>query len=238
MFQKQKLYAIATDKKPFPLQQWGAWWFDTSDGIYSDREPLSIGHHLYLTSNDNIKAEDWYLLYSHGMRKRPTNERVGAGWNLHQHTSSIIDKLAMLTPSEDKKKIVATTNANLWSHYDLKMASTLNQPGIIAKIPKHLINYFAENQGKVDEVMVEYEDIHSAKMPKNFMDYIETGGGMPIIQGSETIVAGKLKLNDNGEIIWKRIDEKTYTRNEIKDIIAEWKGNRVFDDWFDKNYPQ
>jgi hypothetical protein len=155
-------------------------------------------HHLYLTSDEDIKEGDWYLY------------KMGEFWELMQcmdneeaercNTHHLIARHC--------RKIVATTNPDLWhiAKYDGNQNIERYNIGVI---PQSLIEYFVEKQGKVDSVTVEYHEAvrKGTNDYKPRKDYIWVDNVVAeVIEKSDIIDLNKyhkIKLNQSGEIIWK-----------------------------------
>ena len=119
------------------------------------------------------------------------------------------------------RKIVATTNPDLVKPFMFP-----------CQLPQSLIEYFVKQQGNVKEVLVKWETL---KKFDNFEDMKNYQFGP--------------KLTPSGEIIWKPLEHKMYTINQIfDDILPAFlnefypdrkapRPSKVFD-WINKNYPQ
>ena len=73
------------------------------------------------------------------------------------------------------------------------------------------------NNGKVDDVEIEMQEWNKAKMPKDFLKYIEPGCGLPIIAGSEEVYY-KPKLTNKFVTIVTIVEKKEpilYTEEEV-----------------------
>ncbi len=216
MKQKHQLIALPTDNPIFPCACIGTpelgWRYtDTPFGMKETKY-----YHPYLLSDEEIKEGDWFIY---------DNE-------LHQCDSDmIIGKNNPNSALHFSKKIIATTNPDLW--YD----RIPNPPClIIPKLPQSLIEDFVKKQGKVDSVMVEYEEDYD-------LQYYQTGLGFESAKRIDK--PAKIKLTSSGEIIWSPVEERTYTRDELREAVRKF-GNHTWanisdekeQEWFDKNYPQ
>jgi hypothetical protein len=221
--QKHQLIAITTEKsglcnmkfsdgtgmdgRPEPNGDWK--WAPNNDAfIYSKDEELIIQpYNLYTISDEKIKETDTYV-YDEYLKQ----------------IIKLTPELFSIKHTKHYKKILATNNSNLW--YLQNNGGKSIQTGIY-KLPHSLQQEWVKRQGNLPEVIVEYEpDQYSAKMPINFMDYIEPSKGLPIIEGSEKVISWKLKLTPSGEIIWSLVDEETWD-----DVINNAETNKP-------NYPE
>ncbi len=177
MWNKLKLHAVAIDKAshlhiafdmPHELPR------DENKYLFVE-EATEYGyppHHLHLTDDSEIKEGNWYI-----------------------HNNQLFQAGSLMGNSENRGKLVATSNKELlitssnWGGTSQKYQST-----DIAKIPISLIKYFADNQGKVDEIEVEYEE-----RERNLEEYVFGAGSGKI---------SKIKLNPQGEIEWRPIENK------------------------------
>lgn len=134
------------------------------------------------------------------------------------------------------KKIIATTNPELWYKGPFNEALQRKTYGDIPKIDTSFVKAYVREHGKIDKVLLEYEKI-----------FFQTGStelGSAI--GYTDI---ELKLKSNGSVIVHRVKEKTYTRDEVEKIAvhAHSHGYNLclgasdmleFKEWFSKNYPE
>ena len=221
MKQLNQVHLIPTDKKPYSLESWGKWMFDTTDGEYSDREPKCIGQHLYFTSNEEIKEGDWCI----------DNYRN----KLLQANSTILDQLNNGGFERDKgiermfAKIIATTNPELWYKElpDISFRAhpnTFNKVRDVAQIPLSFIDAYikAYNEGKpIAKVSLKTKTL----VYKSFPD-------VEIVD-----------LTNNGEVIVATTEEKLYTREEVIQILIASSFKRNLNgltayEWFQRNYPE
>jgi hypothetical protein len=177
MKQKLQLVAVATDKTgavlvPKSPHRMEYKLGDAAIWKYSDRY---TPHHLYLVSDEKIKEGDWIIVWNEQAKRYELQKVYKFTEHGYFYTS---DTHPFRSNISNSKKIIATTNPDLWSHYDLKMASMMKQEGIIAKLPQSLTQEWVKRQGAMDSVIVDYEEITS-----------------------------KLKLTPSGEIIWSPVDE-------------------------------
>jgi hypothetical protein len=98
-------------------------------------------HHLYLTSDEEIKEGDWYIdIYTECIELCPSKEDAEA-------TKDFID---------DYKKIIATTDPKLTFNGGLNPSEDiLRKSRFIPKIKSHFIESYVKNP--VDKVLLEYE---------------------------------------------------------------------------------
>jgi hypothetical protein len=163
------------------------------------------------------------------------------------------------------KEVVATTNPDIQLGNRVVNGVAVSEYLQIAKISQSFIETFVKAQGKITEVMVEYENkrIRGRLGEGDYLCSSITGDELRIEQ---------LKLNSDGTVIWSLVEntetpqeafdrgftagynaaapkEKMYTRYEFKKAIRDtlWgaKGHSPmseqdytdFDKWFNKTYP-
>jgi hypothetical protein len=192
--------------------------------------------YLYFTIDEEIKGDDWCLYQD--------EEDIFIGrMGIAPKEAPLLtnDEGTFLVCDEDSKnlkKIVATTNPDLWitkkfSHYSqdlMKVAVYKDVSTGIAKIPTDFIEAYVREQGKITEVMLEYE------YSREGFPYT------PVFCSPE-----RLKLRSNGEVIWSPVKERSFTYSEVIDILRGFDsyvsreiGIAIPDggSWFIKNYPQ
>lgn len=131
-------------------------------------------------------------------------------------------------------KIVATTNPDLWKS--------------VAKIPTDFLEAYIREQGKITEVLLEYD-----KFMCNPSDPKSEGMGEGYMLGRGYVEHGyytELKLRPNGTVIIHPVKQKTYTREEVRAMLSEYgadvasgflfnKDNTpAVDAWLAKYYPE
>lgn len=152
MWKKLQLHALPTDK----ATDFGQCIEDMSDvkiGEWKKIVPMMMSleywepHHLYLTSDEDIKEGDWFF-------NPATNEVLFASKDMLSWNSD--------TTQQHKgwRKIIATTNPDL-QIIPKFYRSPENKNNNVPKIPQSLIEYFVQQQGNVKEVLVEYETHNS-----------------------------------------------------------------------------
>ena len=113
--------------------------------------------------------------------------------------------------------------------------------------PEYIAKFIEQyNNGKVDDVEIEMQEWNKAKMPKDFLKYIEPGCGLPIIAGSEEVYY-KPKLTNKFVTIVTIVEKKEpilYTEEEVKDLFIRYRCFRNenpelsiwdHDQWFQEN---
>lgn len=97
--------------------------------------------HLYFTTDEEIKEGDW--VYD------PAYNRV----------AKYLNRLQGGNCSDHCKKIVATTDPELWRKpaVDIRKTGSLYSLDGVDKIPTDFIEAYVREQGKITEVMLEYE---------------------------------------------------------------------------------
>jgi hypothetical protein len=185
--------------------------------------------HLYFTTDEEIKEGDWFIAAN--VVEKATKELIKLGL------------------SELCRKIVATTNPELWGRLcgasdgqftesnGNRVSKFVGNPELIensgcAKINTSFIEAYikAYNAGNpIKEVLLEQVD-------NGYEVDMEGRGGsdvgwMPKLE---------LKLKQDGSVIVHLPEEKLYTREELKKITKEswYLSNELvdFDKWFNNNY--
>jgi len=107
-----------------------------------------IYQHLYFTSDEKIRKDDWFIHSSHGTTTLLKAKQI----NLKE----IIDNEGKTCWVEYSKKIVATTDKSLKT--SLNTHSELHSKGIytLPQIPQQFIEDYCK-VGGIDEVLLEYE---------------------------------------------------------------------------------
>ena len=120
--------------------------------------------------------------------------------------------------------------------------------------PEYIAKFIEQyNNGKVDDVEIEMQEWNKAKMPKDFLKYIEPGCGLPIIAGSEEVYY-KPKLTNKFVTIVTIVEKKEpilYTEEEVLQLLYKWSVYKVnielekladelpnilsYDEWFEQN---
>ena len=148
---------------------------------YFDRIAYAlINMELYFTSDEEIKEEDWYM-HSGEMIFR-ADPKFDEGNNPNNSNPRVTDH---------NKKIVATTNPELWHHGDMMIC--LKTP----KIPLSFVKEYVEKQGNIKKVKLEYID-NGYEVDMGGVGG-EDIGWMPKIE---------LKLDSQGCVIVSPIEEK------------------------------
>ena len=226
---KAKVHLLATDK-PNPnlfihrglgsdLQV-----LSTGQGIVHHKEMMECGvskpQHLYFTTDEEIKEGDWRLYYNTGKICKTTKE----------------DLLLIKYYEEECKKIIATTNPELWDTYKEALFKQIGNKTGVFKIDIPFIEAYikAYNEGKpITEVLLEQErtapdGMEFAAPPSMWGDFYD------------------LKLKSNGSVIVHPVKERMYTREEFKKAMKyTWifcNGPVAdiinFEAWFNQNYPE
>jgi hypothetical protein len=184
-----------------------------------DKADLLKDFHLYITSDEQIQEGDLQ-----------EGDYFLAGNVLLRYKNEYSIKFS---GKNEKRKIVATTNPDLQAYkWELGAPPSTIKQGL-PSIPTDFIEAYVQAQGKITEVVIEYE-------------YANEG------YSNEGKPALKLKLNPDGTIIWKLKEEKMYTRQEVEKIAfdsydygfdegldhMEWSKGARFYEWFNKKYPE
>lgn len=197
------------------------------------RHYLSMGfkpQHLYFTSDEEVKEGDWYVAFEDNRICR--RFKTGIGDLKMANEARVEGKIA---------KIIATTDPDLRIPEQQDSGNTWWNN--IPLIPTDFIEVYVRGQGKITEVMLEYEEVNHV--------FTNAGSSAELIalEGLHTTVLKweKLKLRSNGTVIISKVKEKVYTRTEmfesIKQAIIQSKESHSYMDvhelekWFDKHYP-
>jgi len=201
--------------------------FKYSNGRFFTQEHFKYAnqssHHLYITTDDEIKEGDWCLFFWDGMKD---GELGQVGSEPQQYLPSEGHTL-----NRNLRKIIATTDPELkWS--DDNELQILDYH--FAKLPQPSKEFIEEycKAGGIDEVDVEYElkptlsegddyyiggevrKVISVWKGTNDSWYVTT----PKNHGWSCPVQEYPKLTSNNEIIIHPIEEKMYSRDEVYKI--------------------
>lgn len=232
MKQLHKVHMVPTDK---PTHS-GIWLNQVHknlaiyEAITKAQRP-AIPQHLYFTSDEEIKVNDWFLHYNN---KTPFIDKcTSTGQSARLIWNSLDPKAAQVA------KIVATTNKELWHTYADKLIKDYYPDKMIAHISQDFIEEYVRRKGAIEEVMLETEG--SGVRDK----YVRVSVDQEVAVESEV-----LKLNPAGEVIWSLREERMYNHEEVMKMALEtgkWvneqreRENRTIYPsdilkWFDKNY--
>ena len=206
------------------------------------RKGLQMGHqpqHLYFTTDEEIKEGDWFIC-------TPTTKAAPSLHKCGNPTGSVkyVDTTAGFGLFKNLcRKIVATTNPELClklkDSFPNKEAAVIywNIPPI-PKIDIPFVEAYIKvyNEGSpITEVLIEQEKV--------YQQYEEPKGVFN--KNPDKLV---LKLKSNGSVIVHPVTKKTYTRQEVIQILCTLKSylvppeTIVFRDdlrkWLDNNYPE
>lgn len=228
MNKRVQVRILPTEQLSYPIERWGEWLFNTLDGIQSNREPKPVGHHIYLTTEED-----------------PAIGEIVFHLNINE--LCVADEFMVSNP--DCKKIVATTNPELWEKFEpvFKGMSGIHEiwkNKVIRKgIPKigdDFVQAYVREQGMIKEVMLEYE---------HFAGYADANE--PMNSNGDIYIPGKLKLHPNGTVIISPVKQQLFNRQQVLSILEHY--DRIFKldtfaytqapsftekQWFDKNYPE
>jgi hypothetical protein len=163
---------------------------------------------MYFTTDEEMREDDWCLYQDE------EDIFIGRMGIAPKEAPLLInDEGTFLVCDEDRKnlkKIVATTNPDLWTVMILPSEQQYaNQ--YIAKIPTDFIQYYVREQGMITKVELEYEEGE---------EYLAGSSGDNEIWAKHP---DKLKLRKNGEVIWLPVKEKMYSRCEIKQTFEQFE---------------
>ncbi len=198
--------------------------------------------HLYILSDDEIKEGDWYYHPEIAQEYTIIHKNVES-IGLHPTQGVFQWKNTTNEWYKKAKKIIATTNPELWisnkAYKSRGSNETVPYKEFIPKISLDFVEAYikAYNKGQmIKEVMVEYT-----------YEFRKSQGG-----SDRTAV---IKVSSNGTISITSIEERKYTLQEVSDLLASeydnylnylldnnrssTKGEKYylsFKDWFNKNY--
>jgi len=203
-YQECDVVMVSTKIKPYFLELWGKWLFNTSDGIYSDREPKAIGQHLYILSSEEIKKNNWKLCLNDNL------------------ISQYLSKKSIESDSkcENCKKIIATTDSSLETVTSGVIKTEKGHYGFTTlkpfEIPQSFIEYFINEYNKgnvISKVLVEVEN----KSVEQLND----------MYGINHWRNQQIKLNQNNEISILTKSKQETVEDKIKTLISEWQQRQV-----------
>lgn len=200
---------------------------------YNDSPSFSkIGQYLYFTTDDEIKEGDWVIAKNSNLLRLEKVKMV----NHLGNNSILLDSGYDVTPNT-LLKIIATTNPDLWGYKTTgshgahaPLRSTREVVGV-PKIPTDFIEAYVREQGKIKEVLIEYDELNQRSADSFDL---------------EVYTSYRLKLRSNGTVIIHRVKEKMYTKQELFEAfisgyanasLPSEKLNQFFDQWFNENHP-
>lgn len=147
-----------------------------------------LTHHLYLITDDEIKEGDWC---------------IGKHLTTHYQINGITEETKGL--EEWWSKIVATTNPDLYTGGIVRLTRTGDIASVkMARIPNDFIEAYVREQGKIKEVMLEYEEYTPYVSHETSLDETEQH---------------RLKLRSNGTVIIHPVKKKAYFREDLLQAI-------------------
>lgn len=182
-----------------------------------DIDKVYKAQHLYITSSEEIKEGDWYLIK--GIVKNIISKATSDNTNMR---NTVMKGLCL--------KIVATDNKELWWGDRIYKGVAVSEYLAIAKIPQSLIELYVRewNAGKpMKKVKLKKEGIYLFDTTK------------PPLNTNQSDISNVVSTTSEGYVIPLPIKEKMYSREEIMLILANWEPNTKLSikEWFNKNYP-
>lgn len=221
------IHMLATDKESNIVRN--TYKFTPEHGGPLDviKEPISNAQdrgyeyqHLYATTDEEIKEGDIILV----------NGAILYEYKPDYSKPSITSLRDLSIYNEGDLKIVATTNSELWESHKGECIRTI----LCGKIPTTFLQPYVDtyNAGKpIKQVGLEV-DIETV------IEEISEEGDY------QDVTYTTLKLKPNGSVIIHPIKEKSYTREEVRNILKEseefssnYKGRTDVIQWFNNNYP-
>lgn len=207
----------------------GEWQICGRDDKFSNNNSCFTAHHLYFTSDEQIKQGDWYTVTSTAQTKashlRKCKE-IKDKYIVDEETNSSVYKHCC-------EKVVATTNPELWKQFvpDYSGWGESYWTDGVDRIAKDFVEAFVDEQG-IWEVALDSFSIKEHDKEGEFV-------------GWKTIY----KTNSSHAVVVHRVKEKRYSRKEVleilqnyesqnwvnKKLVKEW--NKKVREWFNKHYP-
>lgn len=209
MKKKAKVYMLPTEQKSLlvtcdcPVHK-GQLVFDKQ--MLQEKTVHYNPQHLYFTSDEEIKKGDWCIGEDEG------------GVNVHQC------KIVHNCKAIGCKKIIATTNPELWATKDvlsivqrkgLTNHYPIEKPTGIGRIGDDFVEAYikAYNEGHpITEVMLEYEEEVNERLSEHPLS----------CKFGEVVYKQTLKLRSNGTVIIFPVVEKMYSKQEIITKLSEF----------------
>lgn len=196
---------------------------------FKSLESLGYNQHLYILSDEEIKEGDWFI---HTYTNR-IHQCIGWRGTDLLIVGVIGNTNSYPTPNQYIKKIVATTNPDLWYKYSI---GHLPQEPLIPKISLDFVERYIKeyNKGnKIEKVMLEYEE--PSKILKFGKEWcLDCDESQDICQCKYG-----LKLRSNGSVIISPVEEKKYTREEIEEAFKAGASGQIgFNEYFESNFPE
>ena len=153
-----------------PKEKWESLFIDATKEIESGAAHQN--YHLYLVSDEEIKVGDWTInvncKYEHGELTTIDNEI-----ELREYASQ-----------PQIKKVIATTDKSLGHvSYDGidKGMIPVHTPHFVPQIQQSFIEDYVKAEGKIDEVMVEYDAMPADRAPNGWDVWLKTRDDNTII---------------------------------------------------------
>ncbi len=196
-------------------------YFSNGENPHDLLDNLAISQHLYITSNDEIKDNDWCL------------EKTGLGYLKPFQVKK--EDLNVKEFIKRCKKIIATTDKSLNSRKWVGVieGEDTYEEILLPQIPQQFKEYFITEYNKgniITKVLVEYiknkisEEIHCVCGESHPMRVL-TDCGCVTCGSYKTntidIFSNDLIINPNNTINIKPIETKIYTREEVEEIIKK-----------------
>lgn len=197
--------------------------------------------HLYFVSDEDIKEGDWCII------DLAENSRVVKVKSLSgNHPIFNVDIEDGYAKLSSLKKIVATTNPDLW-HLKTPHKDAANPS--VPKIPLSFVEVFAKEQGKIEKVNLEYNDgvCKCDTLEKTLNCRYSFGDTCNAPNPNNDFYGLRPKTKSDGSVIVHPFKEKMYTREEVIDILNAFTSSIFVIDsnidipkstkWFNENYP-
>lgn len=184
------------------------------------RSEYKESHHLYLTSDDDIKKGDWCYY--------PRENIIVQCIESNGIPAFKFPKREYHVERDKIRKIIATTDKSLYHYYEVD--NYKDNPLRFPQIPESFVKYYVDKQGKVGDVEVEYfvrKCMHpNPTFPHGCTDINGCYGTSGKLEGVDDNCAypfWMLKLTENNEIIIDipKKEEKMYSREEMLELMSD-----------------
>lgn len=208
---KCKVEMIPTEG-PGPIVLNGAfdWKLFLNSGKQSRMETIQP-HHLYFTSKEVIKEGDWILRKRECYGPRKVVRIVSPDKVYCTCENSNDEEITYVFDIQGSMKIVAATDSNLWNKKPIEETSGHFTNAPLPKIEIFFVEEYVKAQGKIDEVLLECSEICTGEIGEYDGETFE-------------YVKQNVKLNSNGTVIIVPSPTRSYSLEEVSDILRAFDG--------------
>lgn len=146
-----EVHTLPTGKVILPGKLWSL--TPTKKLYYLDGTSPGIHHHLYFTSDEDIIEGDWFIMNNCILRKCKKTNRE------HYTISRIVDTINGIHYKSVCRKVIATTNPELWVKKNDGTDPIRQKADYIWNVPKiatDFIEAFIKAKGNIRHVLVTY----------------------------------------------------------------------------------